>query len=445
MMKCEAIKKSGQRCTYKAKVEVDGKQVCGIHAKSRSSGKSANKKPVDFPKVVISEFNMNEQDSEYFNRPVAGFDLDHTLIEPSNSSAKFIEGSDDWQFCSWFDMKRLHRYHLNGFRIVIFTNQRGVEQGKVTVETLKTRFASVAEAMSTEFDEPLPVKFMAATSKDEHRKPSPKMFIDCCSDGDTNDIIRRSFYVGDAAGRTKQAHGKKDFSASDYKFAMNAGIKFYTPEQFFLQLDDHVEDLDPRTLNKVYDPEELIAENIRGDLDVVLEKLACGSLKLKMVMLIGPPASGKSTFAQRLIRLNSTEYAHISQDLHKSHKACLTRTKQSLQDDSNVIIDNTNYSATKRKDYIEIAREYDCEVICVWFNVSKELSFHMNSARMLMQSAKKRVPDVAIHTYFKRLEPPSLGDAQNDGFDEIHECWSLLNDDADSSDPQTTSPIHMMW
>ena len=44
-------------------------------------------------------------------------------------------------------------------------------------------------------------------------------------------------YIGDAAGRPAEGTGKsgikKDFSACDLKFAINAGIAFATPEQAF--------------------------------------------------------------------------------------------------------------------------------------------------------------------------------------------------------------------
>ena len=38
---------------------------------------------------------------------------------------------------------------------------------------------------------------------------------------------KKSFYVGDMAGR------KKDKSDSDFKFALNIKFKFYTPEEYF--------------------------------------------------------------------------------------------------------------------------------------------------------------------------------------------------------------------
>lgn len=48
--------------------------------------------------------------------------------------------------------------------------------------------------------------------------------------------MSKSFYVGDAAGRLKnwEPNGKRDFSASDRKFAANLKLKFLTPEQHFL-------------------------------------------------------------------------------------------------------------------------------------------------------------------------------------------------------------------
>jgi bifunctional polynucleotide phosphatase/kinase len=46
--------------------------------------------------------------------------------------------------------------------------------------------------------------------------------------------MKESFYCGDAAGRPKTDTRPKDFSDSDIKFASNVGLKFFTPEELFL-------------------------------------------------------------------------------------------------------------------------------------------------------------------------------------------------------------------
>ncbi len=49
--------------------------------------------------------------------------------------------------------------------------------------------------------------------------------------GNVDIDLKKSFYCGDAAGRVKGK--KKDFSDSDYKFALNINITFFTPEMLF--------------------------------------------------------------------------------------------------------------------------------------------------------------------------------------------------------------------
>lgn len=63
-----------------------------------------------------------------------------------------------------------------------------------------------------------------------------------------------SFYCGDAAGReAKWAPGKKkDHSSVDRLLATNVGLKFYTPEEFFLghrSVPHKQPDFEPRNLD----------------------------------------------------------------------------------------------------------------------------------------------------------------------------------------------------
>jgi len=67
---------------------------------------------------------------------------------------------------------------------------------------------------------------LIASNDDENRKPNLGMwkhFVKIVNEN-TEPILDKSFYVGDAAGRKNGK--KKDFSDSDLKFAMNIAIPF---------------------------------------------------------------------------------------------------------------------------------------------------------------------------------------------------------------------------
>ena len=77
----------------------------------------------------------------------------------------------------------------------------------------------------------LPFQILVATSKDAYRKPSTGMWEFLCQscNGDVKVDKKKSFFVGDAAGRGK------DHGASDKEFAVNCGLTFYTEDEFFLK------------------------------------------------------------------------------------------------------------------------------------------------------------------------------------------------------------------
>ena len=52
----------------------------------------------------------------------------------------------------------------------------------------------------------------------------------------------KSFFWGDSAGR--ETEDKKDNADSDYRFALNWKLKFYTPEMYFLGIEETLPDLE---------------------------------------------------------------------------------------------------------------------------------------------------------------------------------------------------------
>jgi predicted kinase len=128
------------------------------------------------------------------------------------------------------------------------------------------------------------------------------------------------------------------------------------------------------------------------------------------VILIGLPASGKTTFYRERF---AGSHDHVSKDLMRNVRQPERRQRQLLEESlslgRSVVVDNTNASAAVRKSIIEIARAHQAEVSGYFFVTEAGDALRRNRARQ----GRERVPDVAIFTVRKHLEPPALAE----GFD----------------------------
>ena len=176
---------------------------------------------------------------------VAGFDIDWTIIRTS-SGKKFGQGVDDWEFLNDKVVPKLKELHDAGTKVVFFTNQGGIEKGHTDFKTVTKKIGNIIDAIG------IPIQVFGSTGADQYRKPSIEMWKymeDNCNGGIPVDLSK-SLYVGDAAGRPKnwKAGAPKDFSCGDRKFALNVGVQFYTPEEYFLGEKPYA-DFEWRSLN----------------------------------------------------------------------------------------------------------------------------------------------------------------------------------------------------
>jgi len=141
------------------------------------------------------------------------------------------------------------------------------------------------------------------------------------------------------------------------------------------------------------------------------------------VILIGLPASGKSTFFRE--RFAAT-HDHVSKDLLRNNRQPQRRQDQliaaSLASGRSVVVDNTNPSAAVRAPVIALARKHGAEVVGYFFATEAGDALRRNRAR----DGRERVPDVAIFTARKRLEPPTM----TEGFDRL---FSVRMNEADGT------------
>ena len=132
------------------------------------------------------------------------------------------------------------------------------------------------------------------------------------------------------------------------------------------------------------------------------------------VILIGIPASGKSTFCKE--RLFST-HVRLSLDMLKTRhreellfQACLAAKQP-------VVIDNTNATATERRRYIVPAKETGFRVVGYYFSSRIGEALERNRQR----TRTVQIPDKAVLGIAGRLELPVM----TEGFDEL---WYVTMD-----------------
>eukprot|EP00347_Sterkiella_histriomuscorum_P006646 403351974 len=349
--------------------------------------------------VVIGPFEVDEK--------IASFDLDHTIIKPK-SNAKFGQSPTDWVFL--YDgsviKDKLHELSKDGYSIVVFTNQGGVEAGHTSVKDLVRKFELIQKAIG------LPMLFLAATHSDKYRKPAQGAWEYFLSQYDKSKKLnmKKSFYCGDAAGRPKTADRKKDFSDTDRKFAINIGLPFEVPEQTFLGEKVRMPAL--QSALKFIEEKKESSKNQEETKNP--EKVVYTSDKQEIVLFFGAPGSGKSTFWKN----NLSSYARVNNDTLKTPAKCIKVAEQALNEKKSVVIDNTNSTLEQRNRYTAISKALNIPIRCFIFDVPKEVCMHNNNQRKInahREHLSGKVPAIPIHSFFKNSEKPTMAE----GFSEI--------------------------
>ena len=134
---------------------------------------------------------------------------------------------------------------------------------------------------------------------------------------------------------------------------------------------------------------------------------------LECVILIGLPASGKSTFYRE--RFAAT-HDLVSKDA-MPHVRRPQRRQQELIDAGlaagrSIVVDNTNPRASDRALIIASARRHGAQVAGYFFSTDARDALRRNRVR----EGRARVPDVAIFATRKRLEAPTY----DEGFDDLY-------------------------
>lgn len=134
-----------------------------------------------------------------------------------------------------------------------------------------------------------------------------------------------------------------------------------------------------------------------------------------MIVCVGYPASGKSSFVQK--HLVPKGYVYVNQDTLKTRDKCIAACQTALNQKKSVVIDNTNPERATRALYIKLAQNANVPIRCFYFGDNEELSQHNNYYRAVHKPEEKRdvLSSIAFRTFKSKLQEPST----MEGFKEV--------------------------
>ncbi|KAL8435833.1 hypothetical protein ACSSS7_002210 [Eimeria intestinalis] len=399
---------------------------------------------------------------------VAIFDLDGTLIT-TRSRKKFPVDSSDWKLLFDKQVPAQLRYLHNevsvdrGYFIFVLSNQLGVARGHVTLSDLTSKMDNIQRSLG------VPLTGCLCCCDDLYRKPRPtsaalifhellpKLLqtaqvgsVAACEPSERNRALRSGpckyphvFFVGDAAGRPG------DHSCADLKFALNVGMHFFTPEEFFLgqaapslplllsRLQQHpklggsragppatgqlllgkggklMERQRERAFSTAacFDPSELLerCQTDGGQVGKDRKPLAqphatAGQMSQELILLVGAPGSGKSTLVEHLF----PHYGVVRQDDLKVKNKCLELCVRLLREGKSVVVDRQNATRQERQLFIDLARQYapGCSVRAIALLWPKELCLHLGQFRSLATALRYRRKTLANESLAENIFLP---------------------------------------
>lgn len=287
----------------------------------------------------VGALNTRRRSKMTTPKKIAAFDFDGTLVRP-REGRRFPKDRTDWRWMRPSVPDRLRELAASGeWQLMIITDQtKGWKEDMI---------ADVVAAIG------VPIEVLVHRTT---KKP------------DTSAIVARgvtpAFYVGDAAGRSG------DWSDCDRAYAVALGIPFHTPEEFFPAPP-------PR------------------------ERTVPDGPPHEVVIMVGYPASGKSTIAHDLVVRRG--YRHINGDLLPTPSAMMRAAKKHPAEA--IVFDSTGGTIARRKTFIDWAKANGRSVRILWVTTDIDTSMDWNVERAARGGAS--VPAIAYYTFRKRFEPPT--------------------------------------
>ena len=137
----------------------------------------------------------------------------------------------------------------------------------------------------------------------------------------------------------------------------------------------------------------------------------------EIVLFIGPPASGKTSFFRH--HFQPAGYTHINQDTLRNRDRCLEAAEIAVKKGRKIVVDNTNRDRKTRRYWVDLAERLHVPIRVFHFLCPIELARHNNMYRAVYappgEPARELLPQVAFGSYAAQFERPDIVE----GFDEV--------------------------
>lgn len=313
-------------------------------------------------------FIINQYTDETYSEKIAAFDFDNSVIKQKDGATTVIYGAKS----------KFMKLIKENYKIVFFTQQSA---SKFNLEKFKEKIKDIKKLLEIDF------QIIGCYGNGYSKKPSIGLWkLLEQNNGSVKINLNESFYVGDAVGRNN------DINDYDTKFALNIGIKYYTPDEYF--------DSCKVKINVPEHPLNLVINNLQE-----MDYSFFDQCQKKLVILVGPPSCGKTTWCKQNKFKN---YAIIDQDTYKIKSKVIHLITSLLLENKSVIINKRNELEKDRKEFIDIAKEHNATPVIVLFDIPKKLCKHICVYREITEEVE--IPSIIISKYYSNSENKEIND-----------------------------------
>mmetsp|Transcript_8338 Transcript_8338/g.18162 ORF Transcript_8338/g.18162 Transcript_8338/m.18162 type:complete len:200 (+) Transcript_8338:3-602(+) len=146
----------------------------------------------------------------------------------------------------------------------------------------------------------------------------------------------------------------------------------------------------------------------------------------QLVVLVGIPGSGKSTFSQQILH-SAPSWVRVNQDTLGTRKRCMALAKAELLKGSNILIDRCNFDVQQRSHWLTLPRADVLRRTAVFLDVPTEvalervLSRKSHEGQVDSASKSERKLREIVSSMARSLRAPK----REEGFDAVFHCRNI--------------------